>query len=209
MARRSNLPNLVRDAFEHGEVQTSGRNWIATRMDEADRSPFRVSVQHRGTHMFNVTLAGVVEPVDRGHGSQSDMCGVRAITKGYGCGGPQGLGYREVYDDEPMNRLSGDQWRGAIQHPDVGNLRLAIPPYPHAPFAVGSSAPGRSRRDPEDTFNYADMNPPDQADIHGRRFRPNYSQPDPFGPAEGTSAELNEYLAGVEARQAARRSERE
>lgn len=201
MARRSTLPNLVRDAFEHGEVQASGRNWIATRMDEADRSPFRVSVQHRGTHMFNVTLAGVVEPVDRGHGSTSDRCGVRAITSGYGCGGPGGLGYREVYDDEPMNRLSGDQWRGAIQHPDVGNLRLAIPPYPHAPFAVGSSAPGRSRRDPEDTFNYADMNP----------RGPDYSQSDPFGPApaEGTSAELNEYLAGVEARQAARRSERE
>ena len=129
MARRSNLPNLVRDAFEHGEVQASGRNWIATRVDEADRSPFRVSVQHHGTHMFNVTRAGVVEPVDRGHGSQSDMCGVRAITKGYGCGGPQGLGYREVYDDEPMNRLSGDQWRGDIQRNT--DLHAALPTDQH------------------------------------------------------------------------------
>lgn len=230
VARRSNLRNLIRDAFEHRQAQASGRNWVATRLDEnpnspeADRSPFRVSVQHHGTHMFNVTRAGVVEPIDRGHGSQSDMCGVRAITSGYGCGGPGGLGYREVYDDEPMNRLSGDQWRGAIQDPDVGTLRG--PPYPHEdheftyqqrgmpefPNRVGLEQPvrdstrdprpaGRSRIDPEDTFNYEDMN----------RGGPDYSQPDPFGPApaEGTAAELNEYLAGVGRRQAARRAARE
>ena len=204
MARRSNLRNLVRDAFEHGEAQASGRNWIATRVDEAVgdadpeltqlyRSPFRVSVQHHGTHMFNVTRAGVVEPVDRGHGSQSDRCGVRVITSGYGCGGPQGLGYREVYDDEPMDRLSGDQWRESIQQPWRGT---------HVTGTIGDPVPaGRSRRDHEDTFNYIDMN----------RGGPDYSQPDPFGPApaEGTAAELNEYLAGVDRRQAARRAARE
>jgi hypothetical protein len=40
---------------------------------------------------------------------------------------------------------------------------------------------------------------------------PDYSQPDPFGPApaEGTAAEFTEYLAGVDRRQARRRAERE
>ena len=66
-----------------------------------------VGIEHHGTHMFNVTRAGVVQPVDRGHGSMTDRCGVRRITAGFGCGGPEGIGYRELYDDEPMNRLSG------------------------------------------------------------------------------------------------------
>jgi hypothetical protein len=51
----------------------------------------------------------------------------------------------------------------------------------------------------------------DQMDMEGRRFSPDYSQPDPFGPApaEGTAAEFTEYLAGVDRRQARRRAERE
>ena len=112
MARRSNLKNLIYDAFNspgEGGATASNRNWVATRMGNY------VGVEHHGTHMFNVTRAGVVEPVDRGHGSTSDRCGVRSITAGFGCGGPQGVGYRELYDDEPMNRMSGDQWRNAIQ----------------------------------------------------------------------------------------------
>ena len=109
MARRSNLPNLIVDAFEHSEATASGNNWRGVRMGNY------VGVEHHGTHMFNVTRAGIVEPVDRGHGSASDRCGVRRITAGFGCGSPQGIGFRELYDDEPMNRMSGDQWRSAIQ----------------------------------------------------------------------------------------------
>ena len=49
----------------------------------------------------------------------------------------------------------------------------------------------------------------DQMDMAGRRFSPDYSQPDPFGPApaEGTAAEFTEYLAGVDRRQTRRMAE--
>jgi hypothetical protein len=113
MARRSSLPNLIVDAFEHSEATASGNNWRGVRMGNY------VGVEHHGTHMFNVTRAGIVEPVDRGHGSASDRCGVRRITAGFGCGSPQGIGFRELYDDEPMNRMSGDQWRSAIQRDPI------------------------------------------------------------------------------------------
>jgi len=113
MARRSSLPNLIVDAFEHSEATASGSNWRGVRMGNY------VGIEHHGTHMFNVTRAGIVEPVDRGHGSMSDRCGVRRITAGFGCGSPQGIGFRELYDDEPMGRMSGDQWRSAIQRDPV------------------------------------------------------------------------------------------
>ena len=119
MARRSNLQNLIYDAFNspgEGGATASNRNWVATRMGNY------VGVEHHGTHMFNVSRAGIVEPVDRGHGSTSDRCGVRRITAGFGCGGPQGIGFRELYDDEPMNRMSGDQWRNAIDRSREGNI---------------------------------------------------------------------------------------
>ena len=50
---------------------------------------------------------------------------------------------------------------------------------------------------------------PDTRDMAGRRFSPDYSQPDPFGPApaEGTAAEFTEYLAGVDRRQTRRMAE--
>ena len=124
MARRSNLPNLIYDAFNNpgeGGATASNRNWIATRMGNY------VGVEHHGTHMFNVSRAGIVEPVDRGHGSMTDRCGVRRITAGFGCGGPEGIGYRELYDDEPMNRLGSDQWRHAIDRSSWATSGISEP----------------------------------------------------------------------------------
>ena len=191
MARRSSLPNLVVDAFEHEEATASNRNWRGTRMGNY------VGVEHHGTHMFNVTRAGVVQPVDRGHGSMTDRCGVRRITAGFGCGGPEGIGYRELYDDEPMNRLGSDQWRHAIDRStsttpglDRSDDRMGLSPIRATigdPVPVGrrparagarrpdwvsgsSGLPGTHSGLPGDEFSYSDMN------LRG----PDYSYPDPF-----------------------------
>jgi hypothetical protein len=50
--------------------------------------------------MFTVHLNGDdtwgrIEPIDSGHGSTSDRCGVRRITTGAGVG----IGYRELYGE--------------------------------------------------------------------------------------------------------------
>jgi hypothetical protein len=130
MARRSNLTNLIVDAFNsEGGATASNRNWIATRMGNY------VGVEHHGTHMFNVSRAGVVEPVDSGHGSTSDRCGVRRITAGFGCGGPQGVGYRELYaeDAPPEDSLSGDQWRSPLR--DAGVIDTIRPPTANRPWS--------------------------------------------------------------------------
>ena len=117
MAYRSNLSNLIADAFAHreGEATASDRKWRATRMGNY------VGVEHHATHMFNVTRGGVVEPVDPGYGGQSDTAGVRKITSGYGCVGTDcGVAHKELFYDKPetrggYRRLEGSQWRNAIQ----------------------------------------------------------------------------------------------
>ena len=63
--------------------------------------------------------------------------------------------------------------------------------------------------DEDDVLENMPPSTPDQSDMEGRRFRPNYDATDPFGPAEGTAEELSTYLAGVEQRQEKRKTERE
>jgi hypothetical protein len=136
MAKKSTLPNLIADAFAHSEATASDRKWKATRMGDY------VGVEHHQTHMFNVTRGGVVEPVDPGRGSTSDRHGVRKTTRGFGCVGTDcGIGYRELYDDEPMDRLGSVQWRNAIQRDP--ELR-ATPPG----RSVEMSLPSRVRTSP-------------------------------------------------------------
>ena len=191
MARRSNLPNLVVDAFEHSESTASNRNWRATRMGNY------VGVEHHGTHMFNVTRAGVVEPVDRGHGSMTDRCGVRRITAGFGCGSPQGIGYRELYDDEPMNRLEGDQWRNAIDRSREGNIgpndlrwaRSSLNRRETIRATIGDPVPAGTHSGlAGDDFRYSDMN----------RQGPDYSQPDPFDFSDPEEARQAQSIADME-----------
>lgn len=231
MARRSNLQNLIYDAFNNpgeGGATASNRNWIATRMGNY------VGVEHHGTHMFNVNRAGIVEPVDRGHGSMTDRCGVRRITAGFGCGGPQGIGYRELYDDEPMNRLGSDQWRHAIDRStwsssgisEARRSRGAIGDPVPAGGAGGRATVGDAIRTrgwsrtaragvtvhappthsglPGDDFSYSDMN----------RRGPNYDEPDPFDfsdPEEARQAQsitdMEETLRGLDERSQRPRNE--
>jgi len=110
---RSNLSNLVADAFRHGEASASDRKWQAFHFVGAG-FPVRVSrhynvnpekkalfpwgavgVWHYSTHMFNVTRDGQVIPVNPGWGSMTDRAGVRRITDGWGCS----VGYRELYGE--------------------------------------------------------------------------------------------------------------
>lgn len=86
---RSNLSNLVRDAFLHGEASASDRRWQAFNFGGV------VGVWHYSTHMFNVTRDGQVIPVNTGWGSMTDRAGVRRITDGWGCS----VGYRELYGE--------------------------------------------------------------------------------------------------------------
>lgn len=86
---RSNLKNLVRDAFVHGEASASDGRWYAWHFGGA------VGVWHYRTHMFNVTRDGQVIPVNPGWGSMTDRAGVRRITDGWGCS----VGYRELYGE--------------------------------------------------------------------------------------------------------------
>ncbi len=190
MARRSSLPNLVVDAFEHSEATASNRNWRATRVDDY------VGVEHHGTHMFNVTQEGVVEPVDRGHGSMTDRCGVRRITAGFGCGGPQGIGFRELFDDEPMNRMGSDQWRQAIQRdPELratpnrtqglGGSRsteITFGPIPgaQARSTTRANAPSERQR-PRGHPGYTRGHAEGYYGLDMNDEGPDYSQDDPFG----------------------------
>jgi hypothetical protein len=99
---RSNLLNLIHTAAREGQSHASGGKWRA--FFETD--PFGkdtaswVDVWHHSTHMFTVHLNGDdtwgrIEPVNHGHGSTSDRCGVRRITTGAGVG----IGYRELYGE--------------------------------------------------------------------------------------------------------------
>jgi len=99
---RSNLSNLVRDAFLHGEASASDRRWQAFHFvgtgfpyGMARYRRGAVGVWHYSTHMFNVTRDGQVIPVNTGWGSMTDRAGVRRITDGWGCS----VGYRELYGE--------------------------------------------------------------------------------------------------------------
>jgi hypothetical protein len=234
MARRSNLQNLIYDAFNNpgeGGATASNRNWIATRMGNY------VGVEHHGTHMFNVNRAGIVEPVDRGHGSMTDRCGVRRITAGFGCGGPQGIGYRELYDDEPMNRLGSDQWRHAIDRSTWSSSGISEPnrlhPTSTAPIGearrsriirgvIGDPVPvgGIRTRRPQPHFRPQSDPVIESAQREGyygwdmNRQGPDYSQPDPFDfsdPEEARQAQsitdMEETLRGLDERSQRPRNE--
>ena len=99
---RSNLLNLIHTAARHNEAHASGGKWRAYRSTpQTEGNVLRgVDVWHHSTHMFTVHLNGDdtwgrVEPVNHGHGSTSDRCGVRRITTGAGVG----IGYRELYGE--------------------------------------------------------------------------------------------------------------
>ena len=219
MARRSNLTNLIYDAFNsEGGATASNRNWIATRMGNY------VGVEHHGTHMFNVSRAGVVEPVDSGHGSTSDRCGVRRITAGFGCGGPQGVGYRELYSEDapPEDRMSGDQWRSPLR--DAGVIDTIRPPTANPQHTIratiGDPVPagggGRRRMDLL-TPQMARETEAHREGYYGwdmNRQGPDYSQPDPFDfsdPEEARQAQsitdMEETLRGLDERSQRPRNE--
>ena len=88
---RSNLSNLISDAHRHMESQASAGKW------RAYFTGWGVDVWHHSTHLFTFLNDGTVVPVNPGHGSTSDRCGVRRITE---CGGrAEGIGYRELYGE--------------------------------------------------------------------------------------------------------------
>lgn len=87
---RTNLSNLLSDAFGHMQASASDGKW------HAYCTGYGVDVYHYTTHMFTFLNDGTIVPVDPGHGSASDRCGVRRITSG-----PQdgefSIGYRELF----------------------------------------------------------------------------------------------------------------
>ena len=48
-------------------------------------------------YMINITRGGIVTPVNPGHGSTGDRCGIRRITAGYN-GHEGSVGYRELFE---------------------------------------------------------------------------------------------------------------
>jgi len=182
-----------------------------------------VGVEHHGTHMFNVTRAGVVEPVDRGHGSMTDRCGVRRITAGFGCGSPQGIGYRELYDDEPMNRLEGDQWRNAIDRSSWTSTPRVARPAGDPSWArlsdlqtgiratIGDPVPAGRRPDRAgarrpDWVSGSSGLPGTHSGLAGDDFSysdlnrrgPDYSQPDPFDFSDPEEARQAQSITDME-----------
>jgi len=105
--KSSNLSNLVQDAVNHRQASASDGKWVATLVwgDPVFSPQMVVQVWHHGTHMFDAHMGlrshelsarEHVVPVDSGHGSTSDRCGVRRITEGaYG----ESIGYKELYGD--------------------------------------------------------------------------------------------------------------
>lgn len=87
--KQSNLSNLISDAHRHLEAQASAYKW------RAYFDGVGVNVWHHSTHMFSFLNDGSIVPIDSGHGSTSDRCGVRRITQGAGVG----IGYRELYGE--------------------------------------------------------------------------------------------------------------
>ena len=203
MAYRSNLSNLIADAFAHreGEATASARKWRATRMGNY------VGVEHHATHMFNVTRGGVVEPVDPGYGGQSDTAGVRKITSGYGCVGTDcGVAHKELFYDKPetrggYRRLEGSQWRNAIQRdpelrvsPPGRSVRMETgrrwPGAPRGPRSEGLGWEAHTQSGlAADRFSYNDQNP----------VGPNYDEPDPFDFSNPEEASQAQNIADMEA----------
>jgi len=158
MSRRSNLSNLIADTFLHGAAHASSYKWRAERVGET------VQVWHHQTPMFDVDRYGEVYPVDRGHGSSSDRCGVRRITAGFGCETPMGVGYRELYDAETREWADRDRvWatEEVRRMPEGPGTRPSTRVGPGAPRSVSHFQFGSRSRD---------MN------LRG----PDYSKPDPF-----------------------------
>ena len=98
---RSNLANLVDDAFYAGSATASDGKWLAVSFRAMGKPGLGVAVSHHGCHMFDVWISNVghyhahwVAPVNPGYGSRSDRCGVRRITEGAGVS----TGYRELFD---------------------------------------------------------------------------------------------------------------
>ena len=90
--KQSNLTNLVADAWRYGSSSASNGKW------RASINTCAVKVWHHGTHMLNITRDGTITPINPGHGSTSDRCGIRKITAGYN--GPNGsVGYRELFEE--------------------------------------------------------------------------------------------------------------
>ena len=108
--KSSNLSSLVQDAVEYRQASASNGKWVAhlVRGDPVFDPEMLVQVWHHGTHMFDcrvipfgLSFSGPsakegVAPVDSGHGSTSDRCGVRRITAG--AYGDDGIGYKELYE---------------------------------------------------------------------------------------------------------------
>ena len=105
--KSSNLSSLVQDAVNHRQASASDGKWVAHLVwgDPVFSPQMIVQVWHHGTHMFDAHMGlrshelsarEHVVPVDSGHGSTSDRCGVRRITEGaYG----ESIGYKELYGD--------------------------------------------------------------------------------------------------------------
>jgi hypothetical protein len=103
--KSSNLSNLLQDAVNHRQASASNGKWVAVLVqgDPVFDLGMVVEVFHHGTHMFDASMGCIgqsahvaVTPVDPGHGSTSDRCGVRRITEGAYV---DGIGYKELYDE--------------------------------------------------------------------------------------------------------------
>ncbi len=99
--KRSNLTNLAFHGFKHGRASASGGEWRAlfthVSSPRNHTNQHLVEIWHHDTHMINITRGGIVTPVNPGHGSTSDRCGIRRITAGYN--GPDGsVDYRELFE---------------------------------------------------------------------------------------------------------------
>jgi acyl CoA:acetate/3-ketoacid CoA transferase alpha subunit len=103
--KSSNLNDLVQDAVACREASASNGKWVALLVqgDPVFDREMMVEVWHHGTLMFACRMGCTglpsthgVFPVDSGHGSTSDRCGVRRITAG--AYEDDGVGYKELYE---------------------------------------------------------------------------------------------------------------
>jgi|TARA_B100001964_G_scaffold2811_1_gene3186 hypothetical protein len=96
---RSNQSNLIADAISAKDFWSSASDgkWLA------ECTGYGIDVYHYETHMFTFLNDGSIVPVDPGHGSTSDRCGVRKITSGPGR--QYGIGYTELYKTDKAGNL--------------------------------------------------------------------------------------------------------
>tara|TARA_R110001599_G_scaffold1019_2_gene4982 strand:+ start:558 stop:1190 length:633 start_codon:yes stop_codon:yes gene_type:complete len=106
----SNLSNLIKDAIEYEEASASSGRWRAYRehcvkgkCNPYGEPYYSVEVWHHNTAMFRVYQDGQVDPLDEGHGSTSDRCGVRKITAGYN-GDDNSISWKELYGYETSTK---------------------------------------------------------------------------------------------------------